>query len=110
MKQGSTAKLILVAAISAFCLSVAGCNAADTLKRGLEHSKAVSAQLETSVGVKSQVGFNWNNGALAVVTVQFDGMPEKQTLPEIADLCRDAVKKEFKQTPQHLIVSFAIAP
>ena len=110
MRLWSTRRFRTAAAVAALSLSLAACNAVDAVKHGFEHSKAVSAQLEASVGVKSNVGFNWNNGALTAVTVQFDAMPENHSLPEVADLCREAVRKEFKQAPRHLTVSFAVAP
>src|SRR5882672_3159762 len=100
MRLWSTRRFRTAAAVATLSLGLAACNAADAVKHGFEHSRAVSAQLEASVGMKSNVGFNWNNGALTAVTVHFDGMPENRSLPEIADLCRSAVREEFKQTPQ----------
>ena len=110
MRLWSTRRLRTAVVITAAALAHAACNAVDAVKHGFEHSKAVSAQLDASVGVKSAVGFNWNNGALTAVTVHFDGMPANHSLPEIVDLCREAVRKEFKQAPRQLVVSFAIAP
>lgn len=86
------------------------CNMVDSVKKGFEHSSAVSAQLEKAVGMKSFVGFNWHNGSLTSVTVQFDGLPTDHSLAEVAAASRSAVQKEFKQVPKRLIVSFAIDP
>lgn len=96
-----------------FALSAAAlvaCNAVDAVRNGFEHSKAVSARLEKSVGRKSAVGFNWQNGALTSVNVRFDGLPEDRSLAQIAELSREAVRREFKQAPKHLVVSFSIEP
>ena len=87
-----------------------GCDAADTMKSGFEHSTAVSADLERSVGAKSFVGFNWNNGSLTHVTVTFETIPKGKSLEKIAELSRGAVLKHFKQAPQQIIVGFTISP
>jgi hypothetical protein len=96
--------LVLVA------LTMTGCDAVDSMRNGFEHSQAVSAQLEKSLGLKSFVGFHWNNGVLTSVTITFDEVPQDRSLPEITDLCREAVLKEFKQEPKKIIVSFSITP
>ena len=88
-------------------LCIAGCDAVDSMKNGLEHSEAVSASLEKSLGEKPFVGFNWNNGSLTAVSVTFSGVPKDRSLAEIADLSRTAVLKEFKQEPKQIVISFA---
>jgi hypothetical protein len=91
-------------------ISLAGCDAFDTMKEGFAHSEAVSAQLEKTVGLKSQVGFNWVNGSLTSVNVTFAGMPTTGTLSEIAEKTKQAIRSEFKQTPKHILISFSIEP
>jgi hypothetical protein len=96
------------AAIAALLLLVA-CDAVDTIKEGFAHAEAVSTKLEASLGLKSQVGFNWNNGALVSVTVTFTGVPNTPSLTEITARTKDAVLAEFKQTPRTLVVAFSVA-
>lgn len=98
-----------IAAILAV-LALAGCDAFDTFKEGFEHSQAVSAELEKSLGTKSFVGFNWHNGTLNSVSVTFEGVPKNRTLDEIADIARAAVLKEFKQKPEQIVISFSLKP
>lgn len=96
--------------ILAFCAVLAGCDAADSLREGFAHSQAVQADLERSIGLKSLVGFDWNNGSLSRVSVTFQGLPMTHPLSEIADSTRFAVRKEFKQEPKEIVVSFSISP
>jgi hypothetical protein len=91
-------------------LALAACDAIDSMRNGFEHSQAVSAELENSLGLKSFVGFNWNNGSLTSVNVTFQGVPKDRPLPELIEISRQAVLKEFKQEPKQLIVAFAITP
>jgi hypothetical protein len=89
-------------------LLLMACDAIDTMKNGFSHAQDVSAKLETSLGLKSQVGFNWSNGKLMSVTVTFVGVPDKPTLPEISALAKKAVIAEFKQAPRSLVVAFSV--
>ncbi len=93
-----------------FATLLAGCNAVDSVKDGFAHSKAVSASLEKSIGLKSFVGFNWHNGSLTSVSVTFEGIPEQKPLLEIANAAKQAVLAEFKQSPQQIVIAFSIAP
>jgi hypothetical protein len=100
----SLARLAFVALLAA----LAGCDAIDTVQKGFAHSQAVSAELEKSVGLKSSVGFNWNNGSLNSVTVTFEGIPAERSLKEIGAATRAAVLKEFKQEPKQIVVAFSL--
>jgi hypothetical protein len=86
-----------------------GCDAVDTMKEGLGHSQAVSTKLESSLGLKSYVGFNWNNGVLDSVTVTFEGVPDSTSLADVVSKSREAVLAEFKQTPKTIVVAFSVA-
>ena len=79
------------------------------MTQGWQQSQAVAADLEQSVGSKPFVGFNWRNGVLASITINFEGIPKQKTLAEIADLSRASVKSHFKQQPNQIVVGFAIA-
>jgi len=91
-------------------LAIWGCNSIDSLKGGFQHSQAVSAELEKSLGVRPFVGFNWNNGFLTSVNVTFEGIPKEKSLPEIGEVATRAVLKEFKQEPKQIVISFTIKP
>ena len=97
---------ILAAAI--LLLALAACGPVDTLKEGFAHSQAVSTDLEKSLGLKSFVGFNWSNGNLDAVNVQFEGLPANVTLADIAQRTREAIVAEFKQTPSRVVIAFAL--
>jgi hypothetical protein len=86
------------------------CDAVSTLKDGLAQSEAVASDLEKSVGSKPLVGFNWNNGALTSVSVNFQGIPKDKPVAEIADLARASIKNRFKQAPQEVVLGFSIKP
>jgi hypothetical protein len=64
MKNTLLAFLLLV--------TLTACGPVSTLKQGFQQSQAVAADLEQSVGSKAFVGFNWRNGALTSVTINFD--------------------------------------
>ena len=87
---------------------LAGCDAVSTVTEGFTQSKAVAADLEQSTGVKPQVGFNWHNGRLTAVTVMFPGLYQTKPLGDLAGLVREAVTREFKQTPKHIVVAFVL--
>jgi hypothetical protein len=89
---------------------IAACGPLDTMKEGFAHSKAVSDELERSLGLKSFVGFNWNNGSLTSVNVTFQGIPANISLAEIAAKSKQAIAAEFKQTPKQVVIAFSIEP
>lgn len=80
------------------------------MRHGFEHSQAVSSDLEKSLGMKSFVGFNWHNGQLTSVTVNFEGLPKGRSLDEITEHARNAVRRHFKQEPQQLVIAFSVKP
>lgn len=86
---------------------LSGCDQIDTMKDGMAHSQAVSADLAKSLGLKSFVGFNVVNGQLKSVTITFAGIPDQKSLTDIAAASKQAVSEEFKQMPGQLIVAFA---
>ena len=100
--------MLRIAAALVLALALAGCDAVDTLKEGFKHSQAVAGDLEGSTGVRPQVGFSWNNGRLTSVTVQYPRLVESKPLHDIAAAARDAISREFKQTPENIVLSFAL--
>lgn len=89
-------------------LALAGCDAVNTMTEGFTHAKAVEKDLEDAIGVKPNVGFNWSNGRLVQVTVQFPRLIESKSLPDLAAAARESIGREFKQTPQNIVLAFAI--
>jgi hypothetical protein len=75
---------------------------------GFKYTKAAEDDLEQLTGVKPGVGFNFNNGRLTSVTVSFPGLYDGKPLRELAEVTRAAVKKEFKQTPEHIVPAFSL--
>jgi hypothetical protein len=89
-------------------LALAGCDAVNTMTEGFTHAKAVEKDLEGAIGVKPNVGFNWSNGRLVQVTVQFPRLIESKPLADLAAAARESIGREFKQTPQNIVLAFAI--
>jgi hypothetical protein len=87
---------------------LAGCDVVSTLTEGMQQVKAVETDLEQSTGVKPEVGFNWHNGRLTLVTVQFPPLYQDKPLNDLAGLVRGTVVKDFKQTPERIVLSFAL--
>jgi hypothetical protein len=97
-------------AVIASSATLASCERIDTVKGAFAHSEAVSADLQRSLGLKPLVGFNWNNGSLTSVNVTFPGIPPNASLSEIVDKSRQAIRDEFKEKPQRIIVGFNVEP
>lgn len=100
--------MLRLAAIVAVAIGLAACGAIDTMVDGLKHSRAVESNLETSMGTKPAVGFNWSNGRLLVVNVTFPRLLENKPLGELAETVRAAVEKEFTQKPEHIVLAFSL--
>jgi hypothetical protein len=96
-----------VALLLAF--SLAGCDAVGTLTDGFKYKAAVEEDLAKAIGVKPQVGFNWTNGRLALVTVLFPKVYDGEPLSQLAEIVRRAVTTEFKQTPESIELAFLIS-
>ena len=95
-------------ALGLFVISLTACDVTSTLTEGSKQARAVESALETSTGVKPNVGFNWQNGKLASVTVIFPAIPETKPLRELADEVRATVGKEFKQDANNVVLAFSL--
>ncbi|WP_229266606.1 hypothetical protein [Leptospira sp. severe_002] len=97
-----------IATAAVLALSLAACDAVDTVKEGFSHAKDVENDILVSTGVKPSVGFNWNNGRLRQVTVMFPGLYETKPLHDLGQTVRASVEKQFKQTPDQIVLAFAL--
>ena len=95
-------------AILVLASSLAGCDVVDLISNGMSYSNAVAADLERTTGVKPEVGFNWHNGNLQSVTVTFPKVYLGQPLDDLAGTVREVVAKEFKQTPDTIVLAFSL--
>jgi hypothetical protein len=98
-----------IAALLLVALSLAGCDVVSTLTDGFKYKAAVEDDLAKATGVKPQVGFNWKNGHLVLVTVMFPKVYDGQPLGQLAETVRHAVTTEFKQTPENIELAFVIS-
>jgi hypothetical protein len=101
-------KIHKVMASVALAASLAGCGAVDLISSGLSYAKAVETDLKEATGVKPEVGFNWHNGSLQSVTVTFPRVYAGKPLGELADTVRAVVAKDFKQTPDTIVLAFEL--
>jgi hypothetical protein len=95
-------------AILVLAAGLTACGVVSTLVDGFKYAKAVEADLEEVTGVKPAVGFNWHNGRLTSVTVNFPKLYDAKPLREVAEAARIAVGKEFKQTPENIVLAFSL--
>jgi hypothetical protein len=79
-----------------------------TLVDGVKQARAVESDLQEMTGLKPQVSFNWSNGRLVTVTVTFPQLYESRPLRELAGTVRIALAKQFKQTPENVLLAFAL--
>ncbi len=70
----------------------------------------MAVDLEELIGSKPFIGFNWSNGSLTAVSVNFDDIPQDKSLSEISDLAELSIEKQFNQVPNKIVISFTITP
>jgi len=100
--------MLRIATAFVIALTLASCDAVNTVTEGLAHAKAVESDLEGTTGIRPQVGFNWNNGRLVSVTVTFPALYDGKPLSDLAAATREAVAKEFQQKPDAILLTFAL--
>ncbi len=88
--------------------TLAACGLVNTMVDGFKHVNAVEAELASVLGSKPKVGFNWHNGSLTQVSVTFPKLLEDRPLRDLAETVRSAVLKEFKQTPNDVVLGFSL--
>ena len=87
---------------------LAGCDMVDGISNGLSYSRVVETDLEQATGLKPEVGFNWRNGSFQSVTVTFPRLHSAKPLGELADTVREIVARDFKQTPDTIMLAFSL--
>jgi hypothetical protein len=95
-------------AIVVLSTALTHCGQVNTLANGFKYANAVASAIEQEMGAKPQVGFNWHNGRLVSVTVQFAELYQRRPLNELAGRVRAVVEKEFQQKPDNIILGFRI--
>ena len=98
-----------VIAVIVLAVGLAACGVVGTLVHGFEYAKAVEDDLEQVTGLKPNVGFNWSNGRLVLVTVTFPRLYDAKPVREVAEAVRAAIVKEFKQTPENIVLAFSLS-
>jgi uncharacterized protein YceK len=98
------------AAMAIVVLALGGCGAVSTFTHGFQQAKATGEDLQAALGSKPEVGFNWTNGVLTSVDVEFSEPPAGRTLEDIEAATRAAVAKEFEQRPRKIRLTFAVKP
>jgi hypothetical protein len=78
------------------------------MTEAFKHVKAVESDLEGSTGVRPQVGFNWSNGRLVSVTVQYPRLVESIPLRDLVEAARAAIGREFGQMPENIVLAFSV--
>jgi hypothetical protein len=97
-----------ILAVIIVAVSLAACDSVSTVTDGYQQARAVENALAESTGIRPQVGFNWRNGRLVSVTVAFPRVDETKPLRELAQAVRTAVGKEFKQTPDNIVLALSL--
>jgi hypothetical protein len=97
-----------IAVIFIVAAGLAACGVISTLVDGVKQARAVESDLQKTTGLKPQVSFNWSNGRLVTVTVTFPQLYESQPLGELVGTVRTAIAKQFKQTPENILLAFAL--
>ena len=100
--------MLRIAAFLALAVGLAACGLYDAMVDGWKHKSDVESDLELSTSMKPSVGFNWSNGRLKSVTVQFPKIYTARPLPELADMVQRSVTSHFQQKPDVIILSFAL--
>jgi hypothetical protein len=103
-----TTTMVRIAAVLLIAAGLAACDAVNTVTEGFKQAQAVGDDLGEATGVKPQVGFNWSNGRLVSVTVAFPRVYDGKSLRELAEMTRASVTKQFKQTPENIVLSFSV--
>lgn len=100
--------MLRIAAIFVVATGLAACDMFSTVVEGMKYAHAVEDDLAQTIGLKPQVGFNWNNGRLVRVTVTFPRLYDAKPLAEVAAIVRRSVSGQFKQTPNDITLAFSL--
>jgi hypothetical protein len=102
---------VRIAITTAFLsIGLAACGVVNTLVDGYKHARAVEEDLEQATGLKPNIGFNFNNGRLLLVSVTYPRLYDAKSMHELAEAARAAIQKEFQQTPENIVLAFSVGP
>lgn len=62
---------------------------------GFKYANAAASTIEQEMGTKPQVGFDWHNGRLVSVTVQFSDLYQRKVLAELVERLRQSLIRNF---------------
>ena len=100
----AVARILLLLVLT---MNIAACDFVGVMKDGMQQSEAVAKELEETTGIRPQVGFNWQNGRLASVTVFYPRIHETKSLRDLAAAARTAIGHHFKDTPDNILLTFS---
>src|SRR5580704_9691670 len=89
-------------------ISLTACSALKTVYDGFRQARATETALASETGVRPSVGFDWSNGVLTQVRVQFPGFVKAHPAEDLAAATRKAVRDNFSQPPRSLMLQFEI--
>ena len=88
-----------------------GCDFAEQAKGMLVKQPKLQRLMEKEFGVNAFVGWNFHNGSLTNVTVQFPAKEiEAITVGEVSTKVLPIVLKAFGESPKQLTISFVLNP
>ena len=100
--------MVRLITVVALALTLAACDIINSAKDAFKFAEATATDLETSTGLKPNVGFNWTNGRLVQLTVTYPQLLEGKSMPEVVEAVRAAVRKEFKREPENIVLAFVV--
>ncbi len=100
--------MLKIFAVVAFAASLSACDLFNSVSEMFKYSRAVEDELEQSIGLRPQVGFNSHNKRLVSVTVQFPNLFDKKPLGELGKAVSASVSRQFKQKPDAVVLSFVV--
>jgi hypothetical protein len=100
--------MVRILVVVVVAIGLAACDSVSSVTGGFQQARSVENALAESIGIRPQVGFNWRNGRLASVTVAFPRIHESKSLRELAEAVRTVVGKEFKETPDNIVLAFSL--
>jgi hypothetical protein len=97
--------IVMVVIVIAAALTL-GCETVSEMREVQGQTEKAADQLWRDTGTRPQIGFNVNNGRLAVVNVTFSSREvSNRRVSELEEIVRRALMASLAEQPQRLIVS-----